>query len=210
MKYLVTGGAGFIGSNIVEELLRRGENVRILDNFATGKRENIADIKAMLEKEGKGEHFDKLEVVEGDIRGYHIVRDAVDGVDFILHQAALPSVPRSVKDPLTTNEVNVVGTLNVLNAAKDCWVKNCLCIVLFGLWRSGGAAQTAFALCGLQIVRRKILPGFYPTLRTGNHYPALFQCVRHQARPHIPIFCGDTQIYQYHEKWRGAGYLRRW
>ncbi|HDQ15610.1 MAG TPA: NAD-dependent epimerase/dehydratase family protein [Bacteroidetes bacterium] len=123
MKYLVTGGAGFIGSNIAEELLRRGENVRILDNFATGKRENIADIKPSLEKEGKGEHFNKLEVVEGDIRSYHIVRDAVDGVDFILHQAALPSVPRSVKDPLTTDEVNVAGTLNVLNAAKDCRVK---------------------------------------------------------------------------------------
>ena len=118
--YLVTGGAGFIGSNIVEELLHRGEKVRILDNFATGKRDNIKEIKKIFEKENKEKHFSKLEVVEGDIRSYHIVRDAVEGVDFILHQAALPSVPRSVKDPITTNEVNVVGTLNVLNAAKDC------------------------------------------------------------------------------------------
>ena len=121
--YLVTGGAGFIGSNIVEELLRRGERVRILDNFATGKRENISEIQKILEMENKGKNFEKLEVIEGDIRSYHIVRDAVDGVDYILHQAALPSVPRSVKDPLTTNEVNVVGTLNVLNAAKDAKVK---------------------------------------------------------------------------------------
>ncbi len=121
--YLVTGGAGFIGSNIVEELLLRGERVRILDNFATGKRENISEIQKILEMENKGKNFEKLEVIEGDIRSYHIVRDAVDGVDFILHQAALLSVPRSVKDPLTTNEVNVVGTLNILNAAKDAKVK---------------------------------------------------------------------------------------
>jgi len=120
--YLVTGGAGFIGSNIVEELLRRNQNVRILDNFSTGKRENISHIKDILGGENK-KNLEKLEVVEGDIRSYHIVREAIEGVDFILHQAALPSVPRSVKDPLTSNEVNVVGTLNILNAAKETKVK---------------------------------------------------------------------------------------
>lgn len=122
-RYLVTGGAGFIGSNIVEELLRQGENVRILDNFATGKRSNIDAIKDIFIAEKKQKTIEKLEVVEGDIRSYHIVREAVENVDFILHQAALPSVPRSVKDPLTSNEVNVVGTLNILNAAKDAKVK---------------------------------------------------------------------------------------
>jgi len=120
--YLVTGGAGFIGSNIVEELLRRNQNVRILDNFSTGKRENISHVKDILGGENK-KNLEKLEVVEGDIRSYHIVREAIEGVDFILHQAALPSVPRSVKDPLTSNEVNVVGTLNILNAAKETKVK---------------------------------------------------------------------------------------
>lgn len=117
--YLVTGGAGFIGSNLVEELLRQGEKVRILDNFSTGKRENIGEVKGILQQEINSAVFDKLEIIEGDVRSYHIVREAVEGSDFILHQAALPSVPRSVKDPLTTNEVNVVGTLNILNAAKD-------------------------------------------------------------------------------------------
>ena len=121
--FLVTGGAGFIGSNIAEELLRRGENVRILDNFSTGKRENVSDIKNIFKSDNNGAALDKLELVEGDLRSYHIVREAVEGVDFILHQAALPSVPRSVKDPITSNEVNVMGTLNILNAAKDAGVK---------------------------------------------------------------------------------------
>jgi nucleoside-diphosphate-sugar epimerase len=111
MHYLVTGGAGFIGSNIVEELLRRGEKVRVLDNLATGKRENLEGFT------------DRIEFLEGDIRNYHIVREAVEGVDVILHQAALPSVPRSVRDPITSNQVNVDGTLNILHAAKEAKVK---------------------------------------------------------------------------------------
>ena len=111
MKYLVTGGAGFIGSNLVLELLQRGHQVRVLDNFATGRRQNIRPFQ------------DKIELIEGDFRSYHIVREAVDGMDFILHQGALPSVPRSIKDPLTTNQVNVEGTLNILNAALDSGVK---------------------------------------------------------------------------------------
>jgi nucleoside-diphosphate-sugar epimerase len=111
MKCLVTGGAGFIGSNLVQKLLDRGDSVRILDNFATGKRQNVT---------GFG---DRVEVVEGDIRSYHIVREAVDGIDVIFHEAALPSVPRSIKDPITTHEVGVNGTLNVLQSARDCNVK---------------------------------------------------------------------------------------
>ena len=111
MKFLVTGGAGFIGFNIVEELLKRGHTVRVLDNFSTGKRENLKDFK------------NDVELIEGDIRSFHIVQKAVKGIDVILHQAALPSVPRSINDPITSNEVNVVGTLNILEAAKDSGVK---------------------------------------------------------------------------------------
>ncbi len=111
MNYLVTGGAGFIGSNIVEELIHRGEKVRILDNFSTGKRQNIEPF------------LNKIELIEGDVRSYHIVREAADGMDFILLEVALPSVPRSIKDPITSNEVNVVGTLNILHAAKDAEVQ---------------------------------------------------------------------------------------
>lgn len=111
MRFLVTGGAGFIGSNIVEELLQRGEQVRVLDNFSTGKRENLAAFQ---------EH---IELVEGDLRDLATVRRAVAGMDYVLHQAAIPSVPRSVDDPLENDLVNVVGTLNLLVAARDAGVK---------------------------------------------------------------------------------------
>lgn len=112
-SYLVTGGAGFIGSNIVKELLERGQRVRVLDNFATGKRENLFVFR------GNG----NFELIEGDLRSFHTVRIAVKSMDYILHQGALPSVPRSIHDPLTTNDVNILGTLNILEAAKEFGVK---------------------------------------------------------------------------------------
>ena len=110
MKCLVTGGAGLLGSNLVRSLVDQGDTVRVLDNFSTGKRENLRDPGIR----------DVVEVVEGDIRSYHIVREAVDGVEVIFHEAALPSVPRSIKDPITTHEVGANGTLNILQAARDC------------------------------------------------------------------------------------------
>lgn len=110
-RYLVTGGAGFIGSHIAEELVERGHEVRIVDNFLTGKRENIASF------------LDKIELIEGDIRDFSLCKRASDGVDFVLHQAALPSVPRSIEDPLMTNEINIKGTLNLLLASRDAGVK---------------------------------------------------------------------------------------
>lgn len=108
---LVTGGAGFIGSNLSITLLERGWRVRVLDNFATGWRDNL-----------RGYEKD-LGLVEGDIRNLDDVRRAVDGVKVVFHQAALPSVPRSVADPLTSNEYNVTGTLNVLVGARDAGVR---------------------------------------------------------------------------------------
>jgi UDP-glucose 4-epimerase len=113
--YLVTGGAGFIGSNIVEELVRRGERVRILDNFSTGKRENIALF------------LEDIELIEGDLRHLDTVRQVMEGVDYVLHQGAIPSVPRSINNPLDTDESNVRGTLNLLVAARDAGVKNVVC-----------------------------------------------------------------------------------
>lgn len=107
MRVLVTGGGGFIGHHIVERLLRDGMDVRVLDNFATGRRENLLPF------------LDHIELVEGDIQSFERAHTAVRGCDLVCHQAALPSVPRSVQDPLTSNASNVIGTLNILLAARD-------------------------------------------------------------------------------------------
>jgi nucleoside-diphosphate-sugar epimerase len=110
-NYLVTGGAGFIGSNIVDALVKQGESVRVLDNCATGR---LSNLKAII---------DQIELVQGDIRDLALVREAVKDIDYIFHQAALPSVARSVDDPITTNEINITGTLNIFVAARDEKVK---------------------------------------------------------------------------------------
>jgi len=109
--YLVTGGAGFIGSHISQALVRRGHRVRILDNFLTGKKENLESFR------------DKVELVRGDIRNLDVCRRAVKGMDFVFHQAALPSVQSSIQNPFLTNAINVGGTFNVLWAAREAKVK---------------------------------------------------------------------------------------
>jgi len=111
MRALVTGGGGFIGSHIVERLLADGHDVRVLDNFATGRRENLVAFAG------------DVDLVEGDIQSYERVHTAVRDCEVVFHQAALPSVPRSIQDPLTSNAVNVIGTLNVLLAARDSGVR---------------------------------------------------------------------------------------
>ena len=115
MNYLVTGGAGFIGSNLTRSLLASGARVRVLDNFLTGKRENLAGLADAYD--------DAFELIEGDLRDPDSVRRAAAGVEYVLHQGALPSVPRSVADPVLTNEINVSGTLNLLVAARDAGVR---------------------------------------------------------------------------------------
>jgi nucleoside-diphosphate-sugar epimerase len=109
--YLVTGGAGFIGSHIAETLAKGGQTVRVLDNFLTGKKENLNSFRG------------KIELIEGDIRDFETCRRASLDADYVLHQAALPSVPRSVENPVLANEINVTGTLNVLLAACQAKVK---------------------------------------------------------------------------------------
>jgi UDP-N-acetylglucosamine 4-epimerase len=113
MKILVTGGAGFIGSNLCEILLSEGYSVKCLDNFSTGKRENIQDFLS---------HPD-FTLIEGDIRDLETCHKAVEGMEYVFHEAALGSVPRSIKDPITTNEVNISGFLNMLVAARDAKIK---------------------------------------------------------------------------------------
>ena len=108
--YLVTGGAGFIGSHLSEELVRRGHRVRVADSLVTGKRTNL-------------DHIPQVEFLEGDLAELDFARRAVDGCEFVLHQAAIPSVPRSVKDPVTSHRANVDATLNVLVSARDAGVR---------------------------------------------------------------------------------------
>ncbi len=108
--YLVTGGAGFIGSHLADELVRRGERVRVADSLITGKRENLA-------------HLPQVEFIEGDLADHAVARRAVEGADYVLHQAAIPSVPRSVADPLTSNRANIDATVSLLVAARDARVK---------------------------------------------------------------------------------------
>ncbi len=128
MRILITGGAGFIGSNLAARLLEEGHDVRILDNFATGRRANVKEL-------GTG-----VELVEGDIQSYDRVHSATLGCEVVLHQAALPSVPRSVQDPLTSNATNVIGTLNVLLAARDQGVRRVVCASSSSVYGSSPAS----------------------------------------------------------------------
>jgi nucleoside-diphosphate-sugar epimerase len=109
--YLVTGGAGFIGSNLVQHLVERGETVRVVDNFLTGRRENLAP------------WLDRIELIEGDLRDEAVCARAAEGVDFALHQAALPSVPRSIDQPVESSRINVMGTVTLLDACVKAGVR---------------------------------------------------------------------------------------
>jgi nucleoside-diphosphate-sugar epimerase len=125
-QYLVTGGAGFIGSHLAEELVRRGERVRVVDSLVTGKRHNLT-------------HIPNVEFIQGDLADAAVAQRAVAGVDYVLHQAAIPSVPRSVQDPLTSHRANVDASLNVLLAAREAGVKR---IVYAGSSSAYGNAPT--------------------------------------------------------------------
>ena len=126
IRTLVTGGAGFIGSSLVRALLERGAHVRILDNFSTGQRPNLNDV------------IEDIEVVEGELRSYERVHAGMRGIELVFHQAALPSVPRSVQDPLTTGAVNVDGTLNVLLAARDEGIRRVVFASSSSVYGDGG------------------------------------------------------------------------
>jgi UDP-N-acetylglucosamine/UDP-N-acetyl-alpha-D-glucosaminouronate 4-epimerase len=154
--YLVTGGAGFIGSNIIGELLRRGEKVRALDNLATGHIENLSSVR------------EKIQWHEADIRDLESIRPDFEGVDYVIHLAAIPSVPRSVADPLTSNSANIDGTLNVLLAARDAGAKR----VVFSA--SSSAYGDHPALPRVESQEPRPLSPYALTKLTGEYYCKIF------------------------------------
>lgn len=156
IEYLVTGGAGFIGSNVCRRLVETGKRVRVLDNMATGKMANIADI------------LGDMEFVEGDIRDAKTVRKAVRGVKYVLHIAALPSVARSVEDPVTSNEVNIGGTLNMLVASRDAGVDR------FVFSSSSSVYGDTPALPKREDMIPKPLSPYAVQKLTGEHYCRIF------------------------------------
>ena len=125
-NYLVTGGAGFIGSHLCEELVRRGQRVRVVDSLITGKRENL-------------DHLPDVEFLQGDLANMDVATRAVQDIEYVLHQAAIPSVPRSVEDPVTSNRANVDASLNLLVAARDAGVRR---VVYAGSSSAYGNAPT--------------------------------------------------------------------
>jgi nucleoside-diphosphate-sugar epimerase len=155
MKALVTGGAGFIGSHIVEGMVNRGIETRVLDNFSTGSRKNLEGIPG-------------VEIIEQDIRDYEAVREAVEGVDIVYHLAAIASVSTSVKDPVLSNQINLDGTVKVLRAAKDAGVEK---VVYSG---SSSAYGDSEAQPLVESMRERPISPYAVNKMAGEHYCAVF------------------------------------
>jgi len=203
-KYVVTGGAGFIGSHMVEELVRRGETVRVADDFSSGRRENL--------RAG-------VDLVEGSIAEPDVARRAVAGCDYVIHLAAIPSVPRSVKDPVTSNRANIDGTLQVLLAARDAQVKRLVfagsssvygnTLVLpkredmvptplspYALQKFVGEqyCQMFTRLYGLETVTTRFFNVFGPRQQPGSPYSGVISLfIDALARGEAPTILGDGQ-----------------
>ena len=157
-RYLITGGAGFIGSNLAEALLNRGEETIVFDNFSTGRRENLEDLKG-------------VKVIEGDLRDPPAIQDAVEGVDIIFHEGALPSVAKSVKDPVTSNKNNIDGTVNLLVAARDAGVKK---VIYAGSSSAYGDAET---LPKIETMRENPISPYAINKLTGEQFCRVFSKV---------------------------------
>ena len=158
-KYLVTGGAGFIGSNIVEGLLKNRESVRIIDNLSTGNIHNLDNFRS------------EIEFIEGDIQDLSTIQKAMNGIEFVFHQAALPSVPRSIENPVASNDSNISGTLNVLLAARDNNVKR---VIYAG---SSSAYGDTLTLPKQEDMTPHPLSPYALTKLTGEYYCKIFSSV---------------------------------
>ena len=200
MRVLVTGGAGFIGSNLVRALLARGDEVRVLDNFSTGSRANLDGLA--------------VEIVEGELRSYERVHNAVRGSEVVFHLGALGSVPRSVQDPLTSSAVNVEGTLNVLLAARDEGVRRVVFSSSTSVYGSSRDVPTReespprpdLALRGREARRRALLHRLLARLRVVRvGRPPLLQRLRPAPEPALPVRGGRPALH-HRDRSRRAGH----
>ena len=212
LKWLVTGCAGFIGSNLLETLLKLGQTVTGLDNFATGHQRNLDEVRASVSPE----QWARFTFIEGDIRDLAACQRAVQGVDFVLHQAALGSVPRSLKDPITTNDVNVGGFLNVLVAARDAQVKSFVYAASSSTYGDHPALpkveeyrQSAVAVRRDQVCQRTLCGRVRALVWFRDGRPALFQRLRQAPGSGWRLRRRDPEVDRGHDQGRRCGNQRR-
>jgi len=203
MRYLVTGGAGFIGSNTVDELVSRGHSVTVLDDLSAGKEANLAKVR------------ERITFIRGTITDRETVEKACQGADYVLHLAARTSVPRSVKEPLETNQINVDGTLNVLVAARDAGVRRVVFAsssAIYGdtptLPKHEGMPPAPISPYGVSKLVGAVRQRLLPHLRTGFRGSALFQCFWVAPGSRFAVLRGALAVYDGHARWRPA--LRFW
>ena len=203
--YLVTGGAGFIGSHMVEALRKRGDRVRVADSLVTGKRSNLA-------------HVDEVEFLEGDLADEACRAQAVDGVEYVLHQAAIPSVPRSVDDPMTSNRANIDATLSLLVAARDAGVKR---VVYAGSSSAYGNAAAlpkredmptgaAVAVRPAEAGGRAVHADVHRAVRPVDRDHPLLQRLRPAAGSRVGVLRRHLALHPVPRRGAGAHHPRRW
>ena len=205
MRYLVTGGAGFIGSNTVDELVRRGHSVVVLDDLSAGKEENLAEVR------------NKITFIKGTITDIEIIRKAIFEADYVIHLAARTSVPFSMKDPVESNRINIDGTLNVLVAARDAKVKRVVFAASSSAYgRNAHAAENRnhatlpdFALRRHQIRRRTLRPDLRPLLWPRKRLPPLLQYFRPAPGPQFAVLRRNGQILHRLPRKNRTSHLRR-
>ena len=204
--YLVTGVAGFIGSTLARAVLAQGGKVVGFDNFSTGKRENLADIQG------------RIDLHEADLLDLDALHQACRGVDFVLHEAAIPSVPRSVKDPLGNNRANVDGTLNMLVAARDAKVKRVIYAASSSAYgdtptlpkREDMPPNPISPYATAKLASEYYMTQLLPLLRSGDGVLALFQCLRTATGSHFALLRGAGEIHYPNAQGRPAYDFWRW